>query len=90
MTAVGYFDVSASDQRILLQSNMCHPNNGIRTMINPSGVYVSSNCSENQGANDAWSWLRLDTSQLELGSVRAAVWLVPNRLGSGWLVWLAS
>jgi hypothetical protein len=30
--------------------------------------------------------LRLDTSQLGLGSLRANIWLVANGLGSGWLV----
>jgi hypothetical protein len=52
VTAVGNFDVSASDQRIL-QPDMCRPHDGTRIKINPSGVYVSSISSKNQPTANA-------------------------------------
>jgi hypothetical protein len=57
VTAVGSFDVSATDQRI--QPNTGRPNNGTRMKISPSGVYVSSISSENQAAADAQIYNRI-------------------------------
>lgn len=40
----GNQDISESDKRLVLQSNMCRLDNG--TMVSPSGVYASSICLE--------------------------------------------
>ncbi|KAM0916244.1 hypothetical protein ACQ4PT_010325 [Festuca glaucescens] len=45
--------MSDSDHCIILQSNMCHPDNGTRLTVSPSGVHVSSISFEDYAADNA-------------------------------------
>lgn len=53
VTTVDSYDVSASDQSVLVQPNMCHPKKGTRLKISPSGISVSPIASEGQVVIDA-------------------------------------
>lgn len=47
-------DTSELDQRLILQSNMCHLDHGTRLTVGPSGVYASSiSLDEDQAADNA-------------------------------------
>ena len=49
----GKQDMSDSDHRIILQSNTCHPDNGTRLTVRPSGVHASSISLEDRAAGIA-------------------------------------